>query len=230
MKQGIIGVLLVGLIFSISGGVAASDLQTKGSVTGLAGDSWLVEGDYQFSDGLKLTGDYDEAAERFRSGIEYDLSDRWGVKAGARYDSDLEDWGFYGGIDFVIPFGNNLGLTGFYDSNYEGEDWDRYEAAVRIEMYPGHFIYAGVMGNTGDGVPIYDYNLDNEGMLFIRGDFDWSFGRWGIEIEPVLLVVGEFFHDYSFTYQCTDQLDLVLNVESLHDNETEFRLGARYQF
>lgn len=208
----------------------ASETSYRGSVTALAGEDpdSVVWGSYQLTDHLQFTGDYEDQV--FRGGLDYDFSERFGIKAGVRYDHDTESTANYGGVDFSIPFGTNLELNGFYDLNYEGDHWSRYETVVRIELYKNHFLNAGVMGNNGSGVEIYDYNPDNEAMLFLRGDFNWQFGKFGVHLQPVLLVEGELFHNYDLTYAINEQTRLVLNIDSRYDKDSRYRAGIEFKF
>lgn len=202
----------------------------RGSITALAGkdpDS-LVRGNYQITDALQFTGDYEDQV--FRGGFDYDFSDHFGIKAGVRYDHDDDSTTNYGGFDFSIPFGTNLELNGFYDMNYEGDHWNRYETVVRIELYKNHFLDAGVMGNDGSGIEIYDYNPDNDAMLFLRGDFNWKFGKFGLRLQPVLSVEGKLFHNYDVTYDLNERLNLAFNMDSRYDRDTRYRAGIGVKF
>jgi hypothetical protein len=236
LKQWMRCMVLLILIMSVSTVTFGEEAANRGTVTGLVGNASTAWYNYHYTDKIDLTGSYvnesdnDNDYELIRAGIDYDLSDRYGVKAGILYDLDEESVNGYGGFDFSVPFGSNLHLNGFYDYNYKGEKWGRYEAVVQIEMYPGHYLNAGVMGNTGSGAEIYDYNEDNEAMLFMRGDFNWKVKKFGIELKPVVMVKGEFFHDYNVTYDYNERTKIVLNMNSLWDKEFKYRIGLEYKF
>lgn len=228
MKRIGVGLLALTMMLLLSTVAWGAEAQYKGSVTALVGNESAVWGNYQLSEGLDLVGDYEDHV--LRAGIDYDLSDKFGLKAGLRYDDEAGSTVGYGGFDFAIPFGTNLELSGFYNYNYEAEKSGDYETYIKIEMYKNQFLNAGVMGYTGSGAPKYDYNPKDEALLFVRGDFSWQFNKYGINLRPVLLIKGEFFHDYDFTYQANEQLQWVLNINDLDDQELRYRIGVAYKF
>jgi outer membrane receptor for ferric coprogen and ferric-rhodotorulic acid len=233
------GLILLVLIISVSTIAFAAETVDRGSVTVLAGNGSAAWFNYHLTDKLDLTGNYVNEDvykvnnQLIRAGLDYDLSDRLGVKAGVLYDSKAESTVGYGGFDFSLPFGTNLHLNGFYDYNYQGENWGSYETVIRIEMYKNHYLDAGVMGNTGSGAQIYDYNDDKEAMLFMRGDFNWKFGKtqkFGIELRPVVMVKGDCFSDFDFSYQFNERTKLILNMNSLWDKDLKYRIGFEHKF
>lgn len=231
MKQWLRCLVLFILIISLSTITLGAETQSKGSVRVLVGDESTAQFNSHISDKLDLTGEYENDDEIIRAGVDYDFSDRFGVKAGVQYDFDLESAVGYGGFDFSLPFATNLHLNGFYDYNYKGKKWGRYETVIRIEMYPNHYLDAGVMGNRGSGAEVYDYNPENEALLFMRGDFNWSVKKkFGIELRPVILVKGEYFHDYDITYQANERLKVVLNMNNLWDKDIKYQIGLEYKF
>jgi len=228
MKRIAVGVFTLTMMLILSTVAWGAEKDYKGSITALVGNESLLEGSYRLSDRMSLVGDYEDHI--FRAGVDYDWSDKFGVKLGVRYDDGDGSAVAYGGFDFEVPFGTNLELSGFYNYNYEAEKAGDYEAYIKIEMYKNQFLNAGVMGYAGSGAPIYDYNPKNEALLFVRGDFSWQFNKFGIALRPVLLIEGEFFHDYDFTYQASERLQWVLNINDLDDQELRYRVGVSYQF
>jgi len=183
---------------------------------------------YQFNQSWSFATIYED--ENLKTGLNYAFSDRFQFKFGVNHDFDEAKNFGYGGIGFTLPFGNNLKFTGFYDYNYRDEEWNRYETAIRIEAFPGQYLFAGVRGETGSGAPEYDYNTEKEALLFMRGDFSWQIKKFSINIRPLLHIKGEYFHDYDFKYQINDRASLVLNMNSLYDQEIKYRFGAEFKF
>lgn len=232
LKRLSIGLLVILLLCGVFSLVLAEESNYQGEVTALVGNDhssigWMK---YHLTDQLDFTALYDDEYEAFKAGVEYDFTDRFGVMAGIRYDFNDKNTIGYGGFDFVIPFASNLELSGYYDYNYAGENWSRYETAIRIEMYKGNYLYAGVRGNRGSGAPIYDYNKDNEALLFMRGDFSWQFGKFGLHLKPLLYIQGEYFHNYDLKYTINDHTNFILNINSLEDQELNYRAGIEFKF
>lgn len=208
--------------------VLAAEDDNKGEVTILVGNESVAKGNYQLTDRLDLTAFYED--DVFKTGLEYQISSKFKVKAGLHYNLDAEEAIGYGGIAYDIPFGTNLKLVGFFDHNYDYEDCTSYESAIRVEMYPGYFIFAGVRGYFGSGSPEFKYNEDNDALLFLKGDFNWEINKYSIKLRPILNIKGDFFHDYDLSYRLNEQTALVLNINSLYDKETKYRIGVEYQF
>jgi len=191
---------------------------------------------FHLANGFSITGVYED--ELAKLGLRYDPSERFGIKAGQVYDPDTEETFTYGGINFIIPFGNSLNIAGFYDINYKYKDWDRYEAALKIQMAKNHYIYAGIRGDAGV-VPELKYNEDNleEPHMFLRGDFNWSWKKFSISLDPLLYVKGYYYHDYTFKYHINEKANVVLNVSNYDDNpnnpgdsEINYRGGFEFKF
>jgi hypothetical protein len=215
----------------------------KGDLTVLAGNKSLVQGSYQLTDKLKLNGDMaeeysyleelnDNQKDYFlRTDLHYQATDWLGIKVGGRYDSEPNETIPYGGFDFFAPFGtNNLKVTGYYDYNYQGKEWASYEWAWRIEMYQNQFLYAGVRGDNGDGFKSYSYNLDNDPLFFLQGDFSWQLGKFGINFRPLLYATGYILTDTTLKYNWHDRTNIVLNISDFYDNDLKYRLGLQYKF
>lgn len=202
--------------------------QYRGELSGLIGDENSATGSYKLNDQLNLDTAYKD--DRLNAGLHYQVSEVVGLKAGLRYDFPTGQSSPYEGFDFLIPFGTNLKLSGFVDQNYEGENWTRYESAVRIEMFPNQFLYAGVRGDWGSGAPTYDYRPTQEAILFLKGDFGWTWGKVGLKLDPVLYVEGYWFHDYTLSYQMNDRTSLLLNVDSRYDRVVKYQAGLNWKF
>ncbi|MGE5582745.1 MAG: hypothetical protein ACM3X9_09430 [Bacillota bacterium] len=203
----------------------------RGSFLGLSGTKSLVEGSYQLTDNLKLEGDWTDDTKATRADLRYQLGDWFGIKVGARNDGNSNETNAYGGIDFFLPFGvNNLKLAGFYNRDYEGKDWSNYEAALRIEMYKDQFVYAGVRGDGGTGFTAYEYNPKNDPLFFIRGDFNWQWGKFGINLQPLIYATGYILGDVNFKYRINDRTNIVLNATDYYDREHKYRIGLEYKF
>jgi hypothetical protein len=172
--------------------------------------------------------------EVYRSGFLWQPSANFGLKLGSRYDPDAEEADSYAGIDFKIPFGNNLQFAGWFDYNYTGPEWSRYEAAVRIEMFKNKFIHAGVRGDSGDGFVPYDFNLENDPAIFLKGELGWSLkeGKFDIQLRPMLYIKGTYFHDYDFAYNFgkNRKTSLLIKIDSLYDTELHYSAGLRWRF
>jgi len=232
-------------ILAMLGGIAvttqAAESNYKGELALLGGNvdtGWFK---YQLTDNLNTTLFYDE--ELLRGGLQYQFGDRFGVKAGVLYDSEATDNNPdasetipYGGINWNLPIGENTRLIGYYDYDYQGEDWQTYEAAIRVELFPKQYVQVGVRGDVGDGVEeIYDYDDDadadnTEAMFFIRGDFGWNWNKVSLKLRPLLYVQGVYLHDYDLTYKINDKWNIMLNVNSLYDKETKYRGGIQFKF
>lgn len=196
----------------------------------LGNDGGFGSAKIYLNDKFSVTSVYED--ELFKAGLRYDHSERFGIKAGEVYDHNTEDTFAYGGIDFVIPFGDSLNIAGFYDTNYKAKDWDRYETALKIQMFKSHFIYAGIRGDAGDSVPEMEYNEDNleEPHLFLRGDFNWNWKKVSINLKPLLYVKGAFYADYTFKYHLKENASLVLNINNQYDSDFNFRGGFEFKF
>ncbi|HOP74031.1 MAG TPA: hypothetical protein PLC07_03120 [Bacillota bacterium] len=224
MKRIGVGMLAFSMMLLLSTVSWGAENDYKGSVKALVGNESMIEGSYQLSERIDLVGDYEDHV--FRAGVDYDLSDKFGLQLGVRYDDEDGSTVAYGGFDFTIPFGTNLELSGFYNYNYEAKNEEDYEAYIKIEMYANQFLNAGVMRYTGSGTS----NPDDEAKLFVRGDFSWQFNKYSIKLRPVLFIEGEFFHDYDFAYQANERLQWVLNINDLDDQELRYRIGVEYKF
>ncbi|HEY8463194.1 MAG TPA: hypothetical protein VIM29_04110 [Bacillota bacterium] len=240
-------VVSVLLMLMLLGGVPvltrAAEAGSKGELVGLAGNVDAGWFNYQLTNNLKATLLYDE--ELLRGGFQYQFGEKFGIKAGMLYDDDLSDNVLsdtskthpYAGINWNLPFGNNTRLIGYYDYDYRGKEWQTYEAAVRVEMFPNQYIQVGVRGDAGDGVePIYNYDddlsdVDNtEALFFLRGDFSWTWKKLSLELRPLLYVQGTFLHDYDLKYKVNDQWSIMFNMNSLYDKETKYRGGVQFKF
>ena len=219
MKKIICALVTFCLLVGTSLAVYAERAKPLNEVTLLANDGGFGSGKFYFTDKFSATGVYEN--ELFKAGLRYDLSERFGIKAGQVYDENTEDTFTYGGINFKLPFGKNLNIYGSYDTNYRGEDWDNYEAALEIQMFKNHFIYAGISGDTGDGVPKMKYNEERrEGPhMFLRGDFSWYWKKVSVNLTPLLFVKGYFYHDYTFKYHLKENAGIVLNVNNYDYNK-----------
>ena len=226
-KWTIISLLITMLMMGTAGAVWAEDAGKNDLKVILGADGYGTL-KLPLSNSFDVDLKYHEDA--LKTGVYYHLSDKIGIKAGARYDLDAEKTNAYGGIDFSIPFGDNLRIAGFYDSGFEGEKWDRYEAAVRIQMYEHHFLYAGVRGEEGKDATVYEYNEDKQPMLFLRGDFTWQWKQWEVALRPMLHIQGDFFHDYDLKYNVNKDTKLVFNVNSQYEQVAKYRLGFERKF
>ncbi len=215
------------LMMGTAGAVWADDGKSN-EVKALIGADGFGTLKMPLSDNLNVDLKYSDDA--LKTGLYYHLSDKIGIKAGARYDVDAEKTNAYGGLDFSIPFGDNLRIAGFYDSGFEGKNWNRYEAAVRIQMYDKHFLYAGVRGENGTDAPDYDYNEDHQPLLFLRGDFTWQWKQWEVSLRPILHIQGDFFHDYDLKYKLNEDTKLVFNVNSQYEQMAKYRVGFERKF
>jgi hypothetical protein len=227
-KLTLIGLLITALLLMISAAALAEEPAPQSSVTGIFGVDGYGDLDLHLGEKTNLEAHYQYDA--LTTGLKYRFSDKIAVKGGVRYDTEAEDYNGYAGLDFSIPFGTNLRLSGYYDTGYRGEDWARYEAAVRIQMYPRIFLFAGVRGENGDDIIIYDYNDDNQPQLFLRGDLGWQWNKWELHLQPMLYIEGEFFHDYQLKYHVSDQTSLVLDINSQYDKDPKYRVGFQHKF
>lgn len=232
MKRIILSLAAMILLMSVTMPAwAETENEYKGEFIGLAGNESLGQGSYLLTDNLKWIATTLEESTLI-TGLRYELSDRWGVTIGGRYDSELEETAPYGGFDFYMPFfgSNNLKLTGFYDFNYNGEDWNSYEIALRIQMYQNVFIDAGVRGDEGDGYQPYDYNESKEPLLFLRLDCNGQWGKFSLRAQPLLYVTGIILYNSDLKYKLNDRTNLVLNVSNFYDQQDKYRLGIEYKF
>lgn len=237
MKK-IICVLVVFCLLVWTGlAVYAEGEKPLNEVTMLFTDGGFGSAKFYLTDKFSVTGVYEN--ELLKAGLRYDFSERFGVKAGQVYDDNSEASFTYGGIDFVLPFGNNLNIYGFYDTNYRGEDWDNYEVALQIQMFKNHYIYSGVSGDSGAGVPDMKYNQErHEGPhMFLRGDFSWYWKKASISLRPLLFVKGYYYHDYTFKYHLKENASIVLNVNNFDYNkyssdpgDIKYLAGVEFKF
>jgi hypothetical protein len=150
---------------------------------------------------------------------------------GANYDTIDKETVPYGGFDYQTRFGDSsLNLYAAYNYNYQGKDWADYETSIRIQMYERFFIYAGVRGDVGEGAPTYDYNTDKEPELFLRGDLNWNWGKFEFNMRPMIYVTAQWFHDYTIKYPINDRTTLMVNMNSLYDNQMKYRAGVQFKF
>ncbi len=241
----IVIVLLLGIaIPGITIPAWAEENTSKGDFNVLIGNKSLVQGDYKITDKLTLNGeagevsDYvsekkynDERDYYLRTDLRYQANSWFGIKLGARYDSQPEETIPYAGIDFETPFGtSNLRLTGFYNYNYEGKDWSNYEIAWRIEMYKHQYIFAGIGGNDGDGFKPYSYNTENDPEFFLRGDFTGAWSKFSLNFRPLLYASGEIFTDTKFRFALNNRTNLILNFNDYYDHDMKYRLGIEHKF
>lgn len=231
MKK-LVCILLAFCLLMISAYAASAEESKKplNEVMLLGNDGGFGSAKIYLTDKVSVTGVYED--ELFKAGLRYDPSERFGIKAGEVYNHDTEDTFTYGGFDFIIPFGDSLNITGFYDTNYKAKDWDRYEAALKIQMFKTHFIYAGIRGDAGDSVPEMEYNEDNieEPHLFIRGDFNWDWKKVSINLQPLLYVKGAYYADYTFKYHLKENASVVLNINDQYDSGFKYRGGLEFKF
>lgn len=223
------------LLVAVSSAAVVGAEQTKGEFTVLGGSPGFVGLNYDFSQKWSFSGQYEEGI--LHSGIIYQPSDRFGLQLGLRYDIDAKESIGYGRLDYSIPFGSNLRFHGYVDTNYEGKDWTTYETAIRIELYPDQYLHVGFRGDTGDGFQGWDYNIDDDGnldkdpMIFLKGDFHWLLKkRLDINLRPLLYVKGTYLHDYDIKYLFNERMALMLNINSLYDNDYHYRLGFQIKF
>lgn len=225
--------LLLGIQFV----VYAETEKPLNEVTLLVTDGGFGSAKFNLTDKFSVTGDYED--ELLKAGLRYDFSERFRIKAGQIYDDNREDSFTYGGIDFVLPFGNNLNIYGLYNANYRGENWDNYEVALKIQMFKNHYIYAGVSGDTGTGVPLMKYNEErHEGPhMFLRGDFSWYWKKFSLSLNPLLYVKGYFYHDYTFKYHLKENANIILNVNNFDYNvyspepgDIKYLAGLEFKF
>lgn len=237
MKKVVCLVLTICLLTGSTFVAFAAEEKPQNEVMLLGNDGGYGWAKFNLTDKVGITGVYED--ELVKLGMRFDQSERFGIKAGQVYNHDTEESFTYGGFNFVMPFGNSLNIAGFYDTNYKAEDWDRYEAALKIQMAKNHFIYAGIRGDAGDNVPELKYNKDNieEPHLFLRGDFNWYWKKVSISLNPLLYVKGFYYHDYTFKYHINEMANVVLNVNNYDDNinnpgdsEINYRGGFEFKF
>jgi hypothetical protein len=233
-KLGIIAVVSMLLIVAVSPVLAAEERSYRsefGVMGGTDSQAWVslwMGKSLQFS----VLYNKDDADAIYRGGFLWQPSANFGLKLGSRYDPDTGESDGYTGINFKIPFGNNLQFAGWADSNYEGPDWVRYEVAVRIEMFKNQFVLAGVRGDSGDGFIPYDYNLQNDPSIFLKGDINWTTKneKFTLQLRPLLYIKGTYFHDYDFAFNFNKKTSLILNYNSLYDTEPNYSAGLRWRF
>jgi len=233
MKKLYLMILTLSMLLGVATLSQAADKVERGNVMLLGGNESALEINCRLFGNLSFTTDFEDyTSDILHVGLKYRLGSWLTVKTGAAYDFALEPEKRevipYGGIDFAIPFGeSSLKVVGYYDTNYMGKDWARYQAALQIQMYPEQYLYAGVMGDYGAGAP----NIDNQqARLYIGGDFGWRWDKVGLKLQPILFVTGELLHDYSLTYSINKQTDLVLNLNTLYNKDFHYRAGVNFKF
>lgn len=196
---------------------------------------------YQMTPNFQLfvQSDEDDSA---RLGLGYRLGKYFGIKAGMYYKEDpefeAEKTNPFGEFNWDMPLGKNYTrFIGKYAHDYYGEKWQTYEAAIRVEIFPGQYIYSGIRGDRGNWAAQYDLNDDDdevadnkEALIFIRGDFGWQGKKFGLKLRPYLYVQGIWLHDYDLTYQINEKTNLLFNMNSLYDKERKYRLGVQFKF
>jgi hypothetical protein len=221
--------IILAALFTLNLAVAArAEDGDRGSVTALFGAKGSGMVNYHLGDKLDLSGGYEDY--QYKAGFYYRPWEPIGFKAGVRTGEKERETAAYGGFDFLIPFGTNLKLAGFYDTGYKGPDWNRYEAAVRIQMYERVFLYAGIRGENGSGAPVYEYNDDGEALLFLRGDIGWKWNKLELRLQPTMHIQGDYFHNYELKYHFNDQTAALLNVNSEFDETVRVRMGFEHKF
>ncbi len=236
MKRIGVIVLTLSMLLGVTALTLADNQEQRGNLMVLGGNESALEFNYNLVGNLGVTADFqDYTSDILHAGLEYSFGKWLTLKAGAAYDfaqaPENREVIPYGGAEFAIPFGENqLRLVGFYDANYMGKDWARYQVALQIQMYPNQFLYAGVMGDYGSGAPLNNYNQSQEAKLYLGGKFGWQWGKVGLNLDPILFVTGEMLHDYSLTYSFNQQTDLVLNVNTLYNEELHYRAGVNFKF
>lgn len=201
-----------------------------GELTLLAGTAFNSQGNIHLSKHFDAIEIYKDNA--LKLGMLYRASDSFSMNAGVRYDFEDKASIPFGRVDAIIPFGDNLKIAVFGDQNYEGDQWTRYEAAIRIEVYNNLFIYSGVRGDFGNGAPTYSYNPNNEATLFLRTDFNWKTGKFEFGLQPYLYICGEgiWFHNYTIKYHINNNIALMVNTNTLFDQTPKFLAGIQWKF
>ncbi len=212
--------------------VLAQEEVMPNKVMALAGNenNNLVLVDYHLSNNWGLTAAWEK--ELLHGGIFWKPMTDFRLETGMVYDSATEDSFNYGNLEFLCQFGdNNLKLAGLANHNYHGKDWTEYEAVLKIQISEHDFYFdAGVRGDVGDGAPEYSYNPSKEPVLFLRGDLNWQWQKWGFDLNPVLLVNGTYLHDYTVKYQFNKNVNIVANINTLYDKEFNYQAGLEVKF
>ncbi|MCL6590431.1 MAG: hypothetical protein K6U80_10800 [Firmicutes bacterium] len=183
------------------------------------GDKWDINAEYQ-------TGNIQP--DFVKAGIHYQLFTTMGVTMGFRYEPAAQVSFPYSVIDFAFPFGMNLAMTGLYDANSNGLDWTRYEAALRIQMYEGVYLFSGVRGDIG--AVSYLPEEEQRPVLFLKVKGDWQWGKFGLSIQPYLYVEGTLLHDYTFKYQMNDRVSMIVNYKDTFDGVPRYQAGIWWRF
>ena len=202
----------------------------RGELTGMGGTKSMGQLDYQLGEHFSVAAFSENGLSNL--GLGFQPFNWLAIKGGYTYDSAIQESFPFGELKFDLPFGtNNLRLSGSYDYDYYGKDWSTYEAALRIQMYQHIFLYAGVRGDAGDLAPSYSYNQDREAMLFLRGQLGWTFGKWELDLEPLLYLNGTLLHDYTVKYHLNDRVNLMVNGNTLYENQDfYYRAGFQIKF
>jgi hypothetical protein len=229
-KVGILTVVLALLIVAAYPALAAVERSYRSEFGVMGGNDGRAWAGFWLGKSLQFNVLYED--EIYRGGFLWQPSANFGLKLGSRYDPDTEVSDGYGGIDFKIPFGNNLQFAGWADYNYEGPEWTRYEFSVRIEMFKNQFVHAGVRGDSGDGFVPYEFNPENDPAIFLKGDINFvsKSEKFVLQIRPLLYIKGTFFHDYDFAYNFGKKTALLFNFNSLYDTELNYSAGLRWRF
>lgn len=225
--------MVVLLLCGLSMAAPAAETETAGAsrteLTLLGGTDWVSEGNIQLSKSFDLTEVYEDQV--LNLGIKYRASDSFMVNAGIRYDLKTQSSVPFGRVDAKVPFGDNLKIAGYAAQNYYGVDWTSYEVAIQIEVFKNLFIFPGVRGEYGNTVPTYAYNPNNDPYLFLRTDFQWKAGKFDFVIQPYLYICGEgvWFHNYSIKYHVSDNIALMVNSNTLFDQQPKFLAGLQWK-
>lgn len=229
-------ILLSGLTLSVYGAESAETSAATpppadhGELTLLGGTVFNSQGNIHLSEHFDATEIYKDNA--LKLGVLYRPSDSFSVNAGLRHDFGDQATIPFGRVDAILPFGDNLHIVGFYEQNSDGDQWTRYELALQIEVYNNLYIYSGVRGDVGSGAPVYRYNPNKEPYFLLRGDFNWKAGKFEFGLQPYLYICGEgvFFHNYTIKYNVTDKVALVVNTNSLFDQNLKYLAGIQWKF
>jgi hypothetical protein len=235
MKRFAIGLLILILLSFTAVVVQAEEEETAPDYHGTfdltLGNESALGVNYRLGDKLMIFGAYQTGNQPdpvIKAGLHYQLFDSFGLGVGVRYDPATQDSVPYHGFEFIFPFGVNLALTGSYDANGNGADWTRYEAAMRIQMYESVYLFAGVRGDTG-AVPYLPVE-DQQPTLFLKVDGNWQWGKYGLSLQPYLYVQGILLHDYTFKYQFSDRVGLVVNYKDTFDRLPHYQVGIQWKF
>jgi hypothetical protein len=236
-------ILLILMLGTMLGGAAtatlAAETDSKGEVAALLGSEDIGWFNYQLNNNFQFFAEVEE--DFARSGFGYQWGESFSLKAGATYDdtplSGESEVNPFAVCNWTLPFGNNTRFMGKYAYDYDGKDWQTYEAFIRVEIFSKQYVRVGVRGDLGDGADKYDYDSDDdddadnkEMMIFLRGDFEWEHKRFGLKLRPILYVQGIWLHDYDLTYKVNDRWNILINANSLYDKEMKYRTGVQFKF